>query len=133
MQTHHCPGSGQLQWCHLQTSWVSQTGPLRFSCFVYREEWGDNTPLGVTSADVSCAGEDAPQSPQMLLVLHEAGDPLTGGGWDFELDELLVEDVWVDGAELKSTNRILAYIPAWSRCCRMNYSHKLTASSADLF
>ncbi|MEQ2285863.1 hypothetical protein AMECASPLE_036254 [Ameca splendens] len=36
-------------------------------------------------------------------------------------------------AELKSTNRILAYVPGWSRCCRMKCRPKLTASSANLF
>lgn len=35
--------------------------------------------------------------------------------------------------ELKSTNRILAYLPGESRCCRMQCSSVLTALSTDLF
>ncbi|MEQ2298059.1 hypothetical protein AMECASPLE_001238 [Ameca splendens] len=116
MQTHHCPGSVQLQWCHLQTSGVSQTGLLRCShlCRGKRGVGREETPGGAAS-DYSCAGEDG---------------LLTGGGHYFELDELLVEDVWVNR---ESPNTILAYIPGWSRCCRMKCSPKLTASSADLF
>ncbi|KAK5600965.1 hypothetical protein CRENBAI_006237 [Crenichthys baileyi] len=63
------------------------------------EEWGENTPLGGASADGSCAGEDAPQPHLLLPVLQEASDPLSGGGRDFELDELLVEDVLADSIE----------------------------------
>ncbi|MEQ2296590.1 hypothetical protein AMECASPLE_026277 [Ameca splendens] len=82
---------------------------------------------------IEYSGEDAPQSHLLLPVLQEAADPLTAGGRDFELEELLVEDVLVLKAKPKSTNRIQTYVPGWSRCCRMKCSPKLTASSADLF
>ncbi|MED6247119.1 hypothetical protein ATANTOWER_030785 [Ataeniobius toweri] len=91
MQTHHCPGSVQQQWCHLQTSGVLQTGPLRCG-HLCRGRSGKRThPWGGASADGSCAGEDAPQSHHMLPVHQEAGNPLTGQ--EFELGELLLSPV----------------------------------------
>ncbi|XP_047207550.1 WD repeat-containing and planar cell polarity effector protein fritz homolog isoform X2 [Girardinichthys multiradiatus] len=71
----------------LQVKGDSQMGPLRCSHLCEeRRGVGREHTLGGAGTDGSCEGEKAPQPHLLLAVLQEAGDPLTGGGRDIELD-----------------------------------------------
>ncbi len=83
-----------------------------FRCAVIRvqgeEQWGENTALRSSSADLTGAGWEFSQPHYLLPVCQEANDPLTDGGGDGRVSLFWrVSGMMVLKAELKSTNRIL--------------------------
>ena len=85
-----------------------------------KEQGRKNAALGGSSADGLGFRDMFPQLHALLPIRQEVYDPPAGGVGHMELVELVLKQSWEDGvgsrAELKSTNRILAYVPGESRC-----------------
>ncbi len=79
----------------------SSTGVFR--CIVIRvqgeEQWEENTALRSSSAVRAGAGCEFSQPYYLLPVCQEAGDPVTDGGGDGELCQLILKGIRDDGVK----------------------------------
>lgn len=75
-------------------------GLLRYS------HWYRVRKAGGRGLEVRClrsgARGDAVQLHPLVPLGQESGAPLTGEGWDGELSQLVVEEVWGDGVEFQT-------------------------------
>lgn len=61
-----------------------------------KEQWGEHTSLGGTTANYPDAGCDFPQPHLLPPACQEVCDLLTGGGWHSELREFRTQLLIVD-------------------------------------
>jgi len=79
--------------CELQELNRLLTGPL------WRSHLGEHTSTRGAGAYSPCAGWEFSQPQLLRPVCWEVGDPVTGGGWHWELGELKLRYLRYDGVE----------------------------------